>query len=84
MRVSQSNGLVLVALRSLTWVNYYCIIILEVLRKLTEHFAMMNVSQYIGCSCSLAVVPLQSVEAQSYCEWKFDRSLEEETAAWGK
>ena len=64
MRVSRSNGLVLGALRSLKGENYYCIIILEVLRKVTEHFAVMNVSLYIGCSCSFVVVELPSVESQ--------------------
>ena len=64
MRVSRSNGLVLVALRSLKGENYYWTIILEVLRKVKEHFAMMDVSLYIWCSCSFVVVALQSVEAQ--------------------
>jgi len=81
LRVSRSNGLVLGALRSLKGENYYFIIILEVLRKVTEHFVVMTVSLYIGCSCSFVVVALQSVEAQIYYELKFDRGLEEETAA---
>jgi len=46
-----SNGLVLVALRSLKWYNYYFIIILEVLWNVTKLFVLIQDSLYIGCSC---------------------------------
>jgi len=69
LRVWQSNGLVLVALRSLKWDKYYWIIILEVLRKVTEYFVVKNFSLYLGWLRYSLLMPIGYYEMEIWQEF---------------